>query len=179
MRRNAADILFVYHYTHRVRRPFLPSVSSPSPFSSLSPAPLIGPSSLSSPLVFHVLLFSLSLSPPLASHRAVCIYFILLLNKPLFLSSSRQHASLHVHTGSTSNTVSTWREDRLTRPFQTRKIFFPYPLLILGITPPSRIPRYLRGCVGRLSRLLKGSSISKGSWTRLKRIWRFEYKTKL
>lgn len=143
-------------------RPFLPSLSS-----VLLPFPRLSFSSFSC---------SPCLSAPLASRRAVCIYFILLLNKPLFLSSSRQHASLHVHTGSTSNTVSTWREDRLTRPFQTRKIFFPYPLLILGITPPSRIPRYLRGCVGCLSWLLKGSSILEGSWALLKRIWRSEYK---
>lgn len=102
MRRNAADILFVYHYTHRVRRPFLPSVSS----SSLSPAPLIGTSSLSSPLVFLVLLFSLSLPATRFPSRRVCIYFILLLNKPLFLSSSRQHASLHVHTWDPRQTQS-------------------------------------------------------------------------
>lgn len=174
MRRNAADILFVYHYTHRVRRPFLPSVSTTSPShlvpfsrplsSVLLPFPRL---SVSSVLLFSPV--SLSLSPPPASRRvAVCIYFILLLNKPLFLSSSRQHASLHVHTAiHVKHSLHLTRGSAYATVPDTKNIFSLPSSLILGITPPpSRVPRYLRGCVGRLSRLLKGSSILKGSCIR-------------
>lgn len=116
MRRNAADILFVYHYTHRVRRPFLPSVSSPSPFSSLSPVPLIGPSSLSSPLVFLVLLFSLSLCTTRFASRRVYLFYFIIKQTPLpvilaptcvFTRTHGIHVkhSLHLTRGSAYATV--------------------------------------------------------------------------
>lgn len=156
MRRNAADILFVYHYTHRPPSS-LSSYLVPSRFLLVSL--VAGPSSLSSPLVFPPLLVLLFSSPPAfppCCPSRIRIYFILLLNKPLPVILA-PHASLHVYTGSTSNTVSTWREDRLTRPFQTRKTFFLYsPLRVPSIIPPSRVPSVIWERWARLSRLLKG-----------------------
>lgn len=95
MRRNAADILFVYHYTHRPFRTLRFSTSSLSlslvPFSF--PAPVLLPFPRfsfflrsSCPLVLPPT--SLPSSPSSSSSAPLfpvtsCIYFILLLNKPL------------------------------------------------------------------------------------------------
>lgn len=119
MRRNAADILFVYHYTHRPVVPFFPSspLRFPLPSSSLSLslagspalAPCLPPPSslratillFSSPSSLSPVATSLSLSlslprlPP-ARHARPCIYFILLLNKPL--SSCHPRADMRLYT---------------------------------------------------------------------------------
>jgi len=68
------------------------------------------------------------------------VYLFYFIIKQTSSCHPRANMRLYTYTGSTSNTVSTWREDRLTRPFQTWKIFFPYsPLLVLGITLSSRV----------------------------------------
>lgn len=105
MRRNAADILFVYHYTHRPPS----SLSSYRPPASLLLVSLAGPSSLS-PRLSLVLSLRFSFScpplpllfpppsplPPLLPAARICIYFILLLNKPLPVILAA-HASLRAY----------------------------------------------------------------------------------
>lgn len=143
MRRNAADILFVYHYTHRPIVPFLPSVSisfSSCPLSSLSPSPhrFFFP--------FLVSRFSYTRSAPVSPSPSPlllpvtsCIYFILLLNKPL-----------PVTLAPTCVFTRTWDPRQTQSPLDARislrdrsrheKYFFPTLPFVLGIILPSRIP---------------------------------------
>lgn len=144
MRRNAADILFVYHYIHRPVVPFLPSVSTLSsscPLSSFSPSPR------RSFFPFLVSRFSYTprslVLPPVSSSPLLpvtsCIYFILLLNKPL-----------PVILAPTCVFTRTWDPRQTQSPLDARislrdrsrheKYFFPTLPFVLGITLPSRAP---------------------------------------
>lgn len=139
MRRNAADILFVYHYTHRPVVPFLPSVSYLSSPSVLLFFP--APSSHSSPLVFPTLLV-LSFSPPSPSPLLLpvtsCIYFILLLNKPLPVILAP--TCVFTRTRDPRQTQSPL-DARIGLRDRSRheKYFFPTLPFVLGIILPSRV----------------------------------------
>lgn len=148
MRRNAADILFVYHYISP-RRPFptlglhFVSLLSPLSLSSLSPSPRAGPSSLSSFLVFPTLLV-LSFSPCLPFPAPLlpvtsCIYFILLLNKPLPVILAP--TCVFTRTRDPRQTQSPL-DARIGLRDRSRheKYFFPTLPFVLGITLPSRVP---------------------------------------
>lgn len=165
-------IFYLYIITHIARRPFSypPSPSRP-PLVLSFPFSAPGPSSLSSFLVFPTLLvlsFSrhLSLPPATSRHVVYLFYFII---KQTSSCHPRANMRLYTYMGSTSNTVSTWREDQLTRPFQTRKIFFLYsPLRSRYHSPFTCIKRYLRA-LGGAYRDSWRDSILKGSSARLKR----------
>lgn len=96
MRRNAADILFVYHYTHRPPS----SLSSYRPLSLPLVPFLAGPSSLSSPLPFS-LRFSFSCSPPPplpflpAARRAYMYLFYFIIKQT---SSCHPRANMRLYT---------------------------------------------------------------------------------
>ena len=91
--------------------------------------------------------------PPASRHIVYLFYFII---KQTSSCHPRANMRLYTYTGSTSNTVSTWREDRLTRPFQTRKIFFSNSPLRSRYHSPFTYTQALSESVERLSRLLKG-----------------------
>lgn len=166
MRRNAADILFVYHYTS-ARRPFLPSVS-PFSFPSFSLSSLPPPPPASSLLFpFPRLSFSLHSSfscfplflrlsaspahpdplcfPSRGRSRAYLFYFIIKQTSSCHILARTcvftRTQGIHV-----KHSLSHLTQDQLTRRpcivLRARKIFFP-PLRPPPPTPPSlqRVPR--------------------------------------
>lgn len=119
-------IFYLYIITHRPVVPFFPPSPPSVPRLPRSPflpalAPYLdGPSSLSSPLIFPTLssfscsplflrlspsVLPRSLGPPCFPSRA-CIYFILLLNKPLPVTHPRANMRLYTHTGDSRQTQS-------------------------------------------------------------------------
>lgn len=154
MRRNAADILFVYHYTHRPVVPFLPSVSASLPPSPSCPLPSLSPFPHRSFFPFLASRFSyaprslvLPLSPlppslvPLSPLLPVtpCIYFILLLNKPLPVILAP--TCVFTRTRDPRQTQSPL-DARIGLRDRSRheKYFFSTLPFVLGITLPSRVP---------------------------------------
>lgn len=135
-------IFYLYIITHiaPLSLSYPPSPPRPLPVPFSFPAPF-GLSSLSSFLVFPTLLalpFPPSLPPPLLPVTS-CIYFILLLNKPLPVILAP--TCVFTRTRDPRQTQSPL-DARIGLRDRSRheKYFFPTLPFVLGITLPSRVP---------------------------------------
>lgn len=139
MRRNAADILFVYHYTHRPPS----SLSSNRPLSVPSLVSLAGPSSLSLASRFLsasrslVLLSRCLSSPPPVAHMYL-FYFII---KQTSSCHPRANMRLYTYIRDPRQTQSPL-DARIGLRDRSRheKHFFSTLSLVPSIIPPSRVP---------------------------------------